>query len=288
GHPAGFPVDGPSPVDGPFATVERFAARIKLYPLLERRFEVGSVRIEGARLNLVRGADGRGNWEDFGLAPAPDDAASSEALVENLDIGRIEIRDGDVGWYEEPGRPRYVLGDIALTTGRIRGGEPIDVSLAVNVEDTSSERRFGVETRSLVGLEALRAATNDAVVTLRDFALSLRAYDPTNREIAAGTLETERFDALPDGSVDIGAARFDARLAPAEALPAGLDLGAGWGTLRFDPRAGAFAVDALVTRIAGITAEWQLTARDVIDAPRIEGEVRVVDAAVAATLETLG
>ena len=285
GHPPGFDVDVP------FATVERVSAGVKLLPLLERRFEIGRVRVDGLRLNLMRGPDGRGNWQDFrtsSAAPASEDEPQTETLVEQLDIEQIEIRDGELRWYEEPSAPRYVLRGIDVATGRIRAGEPVDVTLAVDVEDAETQRRFAVETRASVGLEVLGAAAADAAVSLRRFALRLAARDSAGAELAAGTLDAEAADALADGSVSISSARVDARLAPVDALPAGLDFGASFGELRFDPRAGAFAVDGLTTRLAGITAEWRIDARDVIDAPQLEGELRITDAAIGPALETFG
>src|SRR5690606_29443497 len=96
----------------PFARIERVAAGVKLLPLLERRLEIGSVRLEGVRLDLERGADGRGNWEDFGGAPAAStggDDRPAQTLAESLDIESIEIRDAEVRWHEAGRRLRYVL-----------------------------------------------------------------------------------------------------------------------------------------------------------------------------------
>src|SRR5690606_4005761 len=71
-------------------------------------------------------------------------------------------------------------------------------------------------------------------------------------------------------------------------VPSGLDFGADSRALRFDPRAGAFGIEGLSTRIAGITAEWRPDVRNVIDAPQIEGDLQIADAAVGAALESLG
>lgn len=284
GHPPGFEFAEP------FASVDRLSAGVKLLPLLERRFEIGNVRLDGMRLVLARGADGRGNWQDFGAerGSAADETSATPAFVDDLDIERIEIRGGEVRWYDEPSAPRYVLRGIDIVTGRVRAAEPIDVSVAVDVEDTATARRFAVDTRAQVGVAALGAAAADAAVSLRGFALRLRASDPARGEIVSGLLEAERFDALADGRVEIGAARVDGRLAPTDAAPGGLDFGAALRTLGFDPRGGDFTIDGLSTRIAGITADWRLDARDVIDAPRLEGDVRIADAAVGAALDAFG
>src|SRR5690606_40804542 len=114
----------------------------------------------------------------------------------------------------------------------------------VEVEAAETRRRFTVEARSAVGLAALRSAADGAAVSLRGFGLRLRAVDPDGGEIAAGSLDAERADALADAAVEIGAARLDAR-ASADPIPAGLDFSADFRAPRFDPAAGPFAIGRL-------------------------------------------
>ncbi len=64
-QPAGF---GPEP----FARIQEIHARIKPLPLLQGRVELEEVLGTGVTLNLIRGPDGRANWDDLaGVEPAP-------------------------------------------------------------------------------------------------------------------------------------------------------------------------------------------------------------------------
>lgn len=284
GNPAGFDAGEP------FARIERVEARVRLVPLLERRFEIGGVRLEGLRLSLERGADGRGNWEDFGNAGAnetSESADSGQSLVENLDIERIEIVGGEIRWHEAAGL-RYVLGDIRVSTGRIRAAEPVDAAIAVNVLDVASERTYEVDARSQVALDGLGTLADGAAVGLDGFGLALRVLDEALAEIASGRLDAESLRAWQDGRVEIGVARVEGRVAGAPAVPSGLSFGAQWSAARFDPRAGEFAADDLVTRIGEAAARWQLDARNVIDAPNGSGSVEIADAPIADALTTFG
>ncbi len=55
-------------------TVDRLALDLALWPLLQGRFEVGTVAIDGVDLLLETDRDGRGNWQ---LTPRPADAAKA-------------------------------------------------------------------------------------------------------------------------------------------------------------------------------------------------------------------
>jgi AsmA protein len=277
----------------PFATVERVAAGIRLLPLLERRFEVGSVRIDGMRLNLERRADGRGNWEDFAArAPGGTDAGGSAAsapqVLRSLDIEGIEIRGGEVHWREAGRRLRYIASGIRVATGSIRAGEPVQASLAVRIADIDSARTFDVDAQSAVAVAALGYAEGDAALVLRGFELGLTAYDADMRELSAGRLSAELFRAWQDGRVDAGAARLDARVTDAPAVPAGLGFGAEWAAMSFDPGAGGLAFDGLSTRVADVTASWQLAVRNLIDAPDAQGTLHIVNAPIGTALATFG
>ena len=51
--------------DQPFATVDEVSARVRVWPLLKRQVEIGTVTIDGVVLNLGRNAEGRTNWDDL-------------------------------------------------------------------------------------------------------------------------------------------------------------------------------------------------------------------------------
>ncbi|MGB7216755.1 MAG: AsmA family protein, partial [Gammaproteobacteria bacterium] len=72
------------------------------------------------------------------------------------------------------------------------------------------------------------------------------------------------------------------------AAPRGLEFGAEWSALRFDPTGGELAIDDLVTRVAGVAASWQLEARNVIDAPSVAGRVAIAHAPIGEALASFG
>lgn len=269
----------------PFATVERLAAEVELLPLLSRRVEIGTIRLDGLRLNLARDADGRGNWEDLAGGGAADGGSAGSpdgAWTEDLDVEAIVIRDGAVNWREDTDRLRYAASGISVETGRIARGEPVDVSLSADVLDVESERTYRVSSRSAVLVGAgTGGADGDEAVALSGFALELAVTERDGADIAGGTLAAGAVRAAADGRVEIADARLESR------LPGGVNAAAGWTLAAFDPGAGSLATEGLRTEVAGIAAEWQLAGENLIDRPRAEGSARIASAPLAGALDAL-
>src|SRR5512145_254908 len=148
----------------PFATARRVAARVKLWPLLSRRVEVGTVELEGLTLNLARDAALRGNWEDLLAAseepaPAAPDAEPGAATVDGLAIEGVRIRDGNVYWRENTNELRYSVTEWSLTTGGIGSGEPIELETALRFADETSGLKAELATSAVVATAASGSAT---------------------------------------------------------------------------------------------------------------------------------
>ena len=50
---------------GDFAAVDKVKLRMKVSPLVRRRVEIDTIRLQGMKVNLIRRADGRNNWDDL-------------------------------------------------------------------------------------------------------------------------------------------------------------------------------------------------------------------------------
>jgi AsmA protein len=71
GNPPGFGEE-------PFLAFNRAAVRVRLFPLLAKRLEMGRVEIDGLDLRLRKNAAGAGNWENFGRVDRPETSAGGE------------------------------------------------------------------------------------------------------------------------------------------------------------------------------------------------------------------
>jgi AsmA protein len=113
----------------PFLAFDHFKARIKLVPLLRKKYEIDTVELYGARLNLARNKDGVTNWADLMKEPAQekDQPPPLTAIV----LGGLDVRDARVTWSDATTGADYRMEEINARTGALTYGEPIDLALTL-------------------------------------------------------------------------------------------------------------------------------------------------------------
>jgi AsmA protein len=127
GQPQGF--EG-----GPFLVVDKAQVGVKLIPLLSRRLEVSRLGLEGMKVQLVKNADGRTNWEDL----LEEDETAEEPPGDGPVIGTIgglTVKDAALDYRDlQEGTRRRIL-DLDIETGAINPGEPVDVEATVVTDE---------------------------------------------------------------------------------------------------------------------------------------------------------
>ncbi|KTG16893.1 MULTISPECIES: AsmA family protein [unclassified Guyparkeria] len=119
--------------------VQRLEAQAALLPLLRGEFEIGTLLLEGAEINLARNADGTTNWDDLvarqsaqaGKPDQPDtvEPQDGEGPAMRLTIGGVDIRDATVHWRDALAGQEVTIDGLELTTGTLSEGEPTDIEL---------------------------------------------------------------------------------------------------------------------------------------------------------------
>ncbi len=121
--------------------VRRLEAQAALLPLLRGEFEIGTLLLEDARINLVRHEDGRNNWEDLIVrtaeqaaqtdkegATAPQ-AEQAPGEIRPLTIGGVDVRNATVHWRDEQSGQNVTIEGLDLRTGALKAGSPSDIEL---------------------------------------------------------------------------------------------------------------------------------------------------------------
>lgn len=126
----------------PFAQVGQFGVGVKLLPLLSKEIQIGTVRLNGMRLNLTRQADGTTNWDDLTATqegeppPPPETTTTGNGFqLSSLAVEAVEISDAAIRWTDATGGQDIQLKNFQLSTGRIAPSttEPIPLSTAFEV-----------------------------------------------------------------------------------------------------------------------------------------------------------
>lgn len=244
GNPPGFG-------EQPFLEIEAAAIGARVMPLLSRRLEVTTLRIDGLQARLVKRADGSANWDGLGgpgdegaaqrQAPSAGGRGSADFRIDGLELRDMVLRyeDATTGQVVEAGVPR-------LVTGTLAPGEPFSLEAEATLALDEGVTRM----RAQLELTAL-APAGESRLELSD--VSLRAE-------AAG-------DGVPGGAQE-------ARMT----LP----------RLTLDSARQLLEVPALVLEAGGLRANVTLSGASLADAPVFSGRVEVEEFSPRELLRALG
>jgi uncharacterized protein involved in outer membrane biogenesis len=279
--------NAPGFTDRPFATVDRGAARVRLWPLLTRReFEVGTISLDGVELNLARDADGVPNWQDLiGSEPSqPGGSAStgpSTSMLDSLDIEGIDIRGSRVFWRENVDETRYVVNELNLSTGAISRGEAFDVEIAFDLLDVAEQLSARIDSEAEITLES------NGAISIAGLALEYGLTDGSQVQRARGSLDVENASVESSGRIAFGPGSLTGDLVDPPIGPASLPVAVSWQDGAFDPSVVQASLNGLNTAVGGIVADWRIEAQSLAESPRLTGAMTVRSAAVADLLDLL-
>jgi AsmA protein len=123
----------------PFASIKRSHIGVKVLPLLRGTLEVGSVKLEGARIHLITDAQGRKSWADLGSDSSaeakPDESGQPTTLPT---IASLAIDDAAVTIDNQQDKTHQSLRNFNLETGRLASGEPFKFKTDFIFESTAA------------------------------------------------------------------------------------------------------------------------------------------------------
>jgi len=273
--------------DEAFATAERAILRVKILPLFLARVELGNLEVDGLRLNLGRGNDRRGNWEDLlarsgsteGVSdPSPGDGGA----LDDLNIEGVTISNGLIFWRENTTDVRYIVSDLSLETGPARIGQPVRTELSFEL--------VGVEPQFTAQLTATGTALINPAGSrylAENLRLGFYLEDGRHEERAAGSFESTISVSGADRIVTFSESQLETSLRDPPVGPPELQFGATWSSGRLDLNTGTVEVVDLTTNTNGILASWDIAGENLLDNPELTGSVRIDDESVGAALDLL-
>lgn len=135
-NPPGFPAVS-------FLEASKIHFTLRLGPLLHGRIEPDSLVVSGLRLNLLRRADGRGNWERYFAFPAEKETLSSAAESSRQNgkngkkafqfplrsIAHVAFRDATLQWEDEKTHQSIALTHLGFSASDLALGQAFPVYL---------------------------------------------------------------------------------------------------------------------------------------------------------------
>lgn len=126
--------------DQPFAQVAQATIEVKLLPLLQRNLEVKKLDLDGLTINLVKNAQGEGNWkslggEDEASASSPNEV--SDPPTHNsftFNIAAIAVTHSKITWTDPLKNQQLVLNNLNLHSNNIATQQSFPVDLQCTVQ----------------------------------------------------------------------------------------------------------------------------------------------------------
>lgn len=128
-NPAGYS-------EGDFLVADKAAFRIKLMPLLNQEYEIDTIELSGATLNLAVDADGANNWSTTsGSAEEPTGSPDpNEGIVFNqLIVGGVAIDAVQVNYVNQVSGQSINAADITVNIPALVYGEPLDLAMTMHI-----------------------------------------------------------------------------------------------------------------------------------------------------------
>ncbi len=111
--------------DKEFAAIDGAKVFLAVMPLLKKELVVDTIRIDGVRANIVRYKDGTTNFDDL--------LSKEESKDIKFDIDGIVVTNAAVSLTDEVTNRHFKLDKMALKTGHIAKGEPIEIDTELHV-----------------------------------------------------------------------------------------------------------------------------------------------------------
>jgi len=202
GNPPGFAAE-------PFLSFNHAAVRVRVWPLLAKRLDIGRVELDGLDVRLLKNAAGRGNWQGLGrttVAPAAAAAPGHPSAGESLaGIASITVTQARLTYQD------LTVENIQLETGAVASGSVVPVTLHLeakrgNGDSASLEVRLDLSANSTDERLSLQALDLDGAVTLAGDPRAIKgrfAAPAVDVDLAKQTLSVPKF-ALTAAGADLG------------------------------------------------------------------------------------
>ncbi len=113
-----------------FLYAEHINLRVKLMPMLKDQYEIDTVVVRGAKINLAKNKDGVTNWADLVSDKKTDDKAFSFAAVV---LGGVDIQNATIVWDDQSTETRYDISNMNVNTDPLRYGEPLSLTVDMDM-----------------------------------------------------------------------------------------------------------------------------------------------------------
>ena len=200
-----------------FASLESAQLAVELIPLLRGETIVDQVRLSGLKVSLVKGRDGKFNFEDLlgaaagGAAPAPKQApVSAGGPKVRFDVSGVRVEDANVTYQDLASGQKLAISKMQLRTGRIASGVPgkLEFSAVLKTEKPTIDGKLELSTgyryeaaRDLVKLEGLSSKITVSGPTVPGGKLTIPLSGSVQAELGKSSIQADLAAKLDDSNI---------------------------------------------------------------------------------------
>jgi AsmA protein len=122
GNPPGY-------AQSPFVTVRQASVGVRLLPILRKRLEVSRISVDGLNANLVSRSADDNNWKDLTARKGEAAPGAGGGGAPQASIAGVDVTNASLLYHDDTKKSVTALSNLSLHTGRVRGGEPVDMAL---------------------------------------------------------------------------------------------------------------------------------------------------------------
>jgi uncharacterized protein involved in outer membrane biogenesis len=162
--------------DKEFAAIDSAKVFVAVMPLLRKELVIDTIKVDGVRAHIVRGADGKFNFDDL----LSKEEEESEEL--KFDIDGVQVTNTEVDFEDQLGQRRLKLSKLKLETGHVAKNEPIDVDTTFHIAGTNPVLDADMQFKGTLlansekqqyGVKGMALAFKGTAATLRNVDLTL-------------------------------------------------------------------------------------------------------------------
>ena len=261
----------------PFLHVDHALIRAKTIPLLQNRYEIDTVELYGAVINLAKDRSGTTNWQDLGGKQKESKPLSLSSLI----LGGVDIKDARISWRDDSSGVRYNISDLDLSTGQLVYGQPIDLKMSVaassNQPDISGDASlagtidYDLDNESAT-IKPLQLSANLKGKNIPGGSEKLTFSSEIGVDLKAGTASLSNMLLNVLGMQVAGDVQAKNIRSPAPSLATAVDINGSDLALLFK----VAEIEPLATQLAGLR-DRRFTLKSVVDADLDRGDVTVTE-----------
>lgn len=144
-----------------FAEIDNATITVKLVPLIHSKVESSGITIHGLKLNLIKNAQGKTNWEDLHNHPSSTSTTTvNDASLTNMQktslgiaVSGIDISKANINWLDEATDNHISIQDFELHAKNITLTKPFPVQAKFNFVEPAANLSGNVSLASKISVD---------------------------------------------------------------------------------------------------------------------------------------